>query len=172
MGDDVPVPGWWTYPRQCENGHPWAPGRVIVRWRRCFCVGEEPGTGHTIVTCGAEGCGWSWYWPSHDACEGKELSRVSRAARPSARRGSPPGSATKLPCRARTWLRRPVTTVTTCGPWPKLRIRASSSALSSDCSVALADSLLGGAERVEGLSVAATSRDAKELVDEFDGEAP
>lgn len=28
-------PAWWWYLKECENGHEWAPGRVLVGWVRC-----------------------------------------------------------------------------------------------------------------------------------------
>ena len=27
----------WCYPLECEHGHPWAPGRIIVAWMPCDC---------------------------------------------------------------------------------------------------------------------------------------
>jgi hypothetical protein len=71
--EEVRLPDWWSYPRRCANGHAWGPGRVIVRWWKCPCIGFELGDGHKIVTCVT--CDWSWYWPPHDACEGEELER-------------------------------------------------------------------------------------------------
>lgn len=70
---DEQLPDWWRYPCCCQQGHVWGPGRVIVRWRRCWCAGVEFDGRHIVVTCTAGGCGRSWYWPPHDACEGEEL---------------------------------------------------------------------------------------------------
>jgi len=55
MDDDVPVPSWWRYPRECQRGHRLGPGRVLVRWQLCMCTGEA-GFGHTIVSCMVPGC--------------------------------------------------------------------------------------------------------------------
>ena len=71
--EEVRLPDWWHYPPRCANGHPWGPGLVIVRSRKCTCLGFELRDRHTIVTCVA--CSWSWYWPPHDSCEGGELER-------------------------------------------------------------------------------------------------
>ena len=78
--DEVRLPGWWSYPRQCERGHAWGPRRVLVHSERCWCAGVEFDGRHVVVTCTTAGCGWSWYWPPHDACEGEELSVVHRLA--------------------------------------------------------------------------------------------
>ena len=64
LTNDLPV--WWPYPASCAHGHAWGPGKIIVTFRRCTCVGDEPGAGHTIVACRAEGCGSAWYRPAHD----------------------------------------------------------------------------------------------------------
>jgi hypothetical protein len=34
---DVLRPDWWTYPDECQQGHPRGPGRVIVSWMPCAC---------------------------------------------------------------------------------------------------------------------------------------
>lgn len=57
---------WWDLPTQCENGHPWGPGRVIVSWQGC-CYSLEPFAGHRVARCRTEGCGSVWYDPPHDA---------------------------------------------------------------------------------------------------------
>jgi hypothetical protein len=53
-------PNWWCYPERCQNGHEWAPGRIIVSWQPCECgpaVAErEHGPGHLVVHCQAPGC--------------------------------------------------------------------------------------------------------------------
>ena len=51
LTNDLPV--WWPYPSACAHGHPWGPGKIIVAFRRCICVGIEPGKGHTVVYCRA-----------------------------------------------------------------------------------------------------------------------
>lgn len=79
--DEVRLPDWWRYPKRCANGHLWGPRLVIIRWTRCLCTGLDVGDGHVIVTCTAAGCGWSWYWPPHDACEGEELTANRRQQR-------------------------------------------------------------------------------------------
>jgi len=69
---DVGLPDWWDYPAQCEHGHPWGPGRVIVSWMHCRCpeaveavAGRGP-AGHQVVSCRAEGCRSRWYRPRHE----------------------------------------------------------------------------------------------------------
>ena len=64
LTNDLPI--WWPYPASCAHGHAWGPGKIIVAFRRCTCVGDEPGAGHTVVACRAEGCGSAWYRPPHD----------------------------------------------------------------------------------------------------------
>ena len=60
-GMTVRRPDWWFYPEQCENGHEWGPGRVLVSWERCHCAGgrsahpEDHSWGHTTVECGEPG---------------------------------------------------------------------------------------------------------------------
>ena len=70
--DEVRLPDWWCYPRQCERGHPWGPGRVLVRWRRCWCVGLELGDGHIVVECVVEGCRSAWLSPPHRPESGED----------------------------------------------------------------------------------------------------
>ena len=65
LTNDLPV--WWPYPPACAHGHPWGPGKITVAFRRCACVGTEPGKGHTVVYCRASGCQDRWYTPAHDA---------------------------------------------------------------------------------------------------------
>jgi hypothetical protein len=64
LTNDLPV--WWPYPSACAHGHPWGPGKIIVAFRRCICVGIEPGKGHTVVYCRASGCQERWCTPAHD----------------------------------------------------------------------------------------------------------
>jgi hypothetical protein len=64
LTNDLPV--WWPYPPSCAQGHPWGPGKIIVTFRPCACVGEEPGKGHTVVHCRVDGCRYRWYTPAHD----------------------------------------------------------------------------------------------------------
>jgi hypothetical protein len=64
LTNDLPV--WWPYPSSCAQGHPWGPGKIIVAFRRCTCVGDEPGQGHTVVYCRVDGCRYRWYTPAHD----------------------------------------------------------------------------------------------------------
>jgi len=65
-------PAWWYYPEQCENGHEWAPGRVLVSFTRCDCLpvreayGETGGLGHLTVACRVSGCTSTWYEPRHE----------------------------------------------------------------------------------------------------------
>src|SRR5712692_7253764 len=47
-------PAWWSYPEQCENGHEWAPGLIIVSWSMCDCppalaAGTPGPSGHLAV---------------------------------------------------------------------------------------------------------------------------
>jgi len=68
---DVERPAWWCYPLECENGHPWGPGRIIVSWTLCDCapalaVGTQGLTGHLVVYCRTEGCRSVWYRPRHE----------------------------------------------------------------------------------------------------------
>ena len=64
LTNDLPV--WWPYPPACAHGHRWGPGKITVAFRRCTCVGTEPGKGHTVVYCRASGCQDRWYTPAHD----------------------------------------------------------------------------------------------------------
>jgi hypothetical protein len=73
--DDGSLPHWWPYPQQCEHGHPWGPGRVIVAWRRCWCRG--PGEGHTIVACRVPGCPCVSCIPAHVPEEDDDAEAVS-----------------------------------------------------------------------------------------------
>jgi hypothetical protein len=65
-------PEWWFYPEQCEHGHEWGPGRMLVSWARCYCAParsahpDEAAWGHLTVTCQEPGCGSVWYSPPHD----------------------------------------------------------------------------------------------------------
>ena len=64
-------PAWWFYPLQCENGHEWGPGRVLVSFTRCHCApvqeayGETGGLGHLTVACRVPGFRSKWYDPPH-----------------------------------------------------------------------------------------------------------
>jgi hypothetical protein len=64
-------PAWWFYPLQCEQGHPWAPGKVLVSYVFCECppvraaYGDQDGIGHLTVQCGEPGCRSKWYSPPH-----------------------------------------------------------------------------------------------------------
>jgi len=63
-------PDWWDYPEQCEAGHVWAPGLVIVAWHPCDCavaVAAPGGNGHQVARCAAKGCSSVWYRPRHDS---------------------------------------------------------------------------------------------------------
>jgi len=31
------LPDWGDYPAQCERGHPWGPGLVLIGWKSCSC---------------------------------------------------------------------------------------------------------------------------------------
>ena len=65
-------PDWWFYPEQCERGHEWGPGRVLVSFTRCHCppvrgvYGETGGLGHLKVACREPGCRSVWYDPPHE----------------------------------------------------------------------------------------------------------
>jgi hypothetical protein len=64
-------PDWWTYPDECQEGHPWGPGRVIVSWMPCACdpaqKAQDRGPGHRVVECRTKGCrSVPWYDPVHD----------------------------------------------------------------------------------------------------------
>jgi hypothetical protein len=67
----VQRPDWWPYPERCEYGHEWGPGRVLVVWQRCLCLGaqtlheDQAIWGHFTVTCRVPGCGSKWYDPPH-----------------------------------------------------------------------------------------------------------
>ena len=75
------LPARWYYPEQCENGHEWGPGRVLVSWKRCNCAGaqtahpEDHSWGHTTVECGEPGCRWK--------CRRRRISREPRDCLPS-----------------------------------------------------------------------------------------
>ena len=66
------LPDWWEYPAQCEHGHEWGPGRVIVSWVHCRCgpalaaVGGRGPAGHQVVPCRADGCQSRWHRPRHE----------------------------------------------------------------------------------------------------------
>jgi hypothetical protein len=38
--------------------------KIIVAFRRCTCVGDEPGKGHTVVYCRVDGCRYRWCKPA------------------------------------------------------------------------------------------------------------
>jgi len=65
-------PAWWDYPLECENGHEWGPGRVIVSFARCDCAPvraaypERGSRGHLSVACREPGCRSVWYSPRHE----------------------------------------------------------------------------------------------------------
>ena len=63
----VQLPDWWGVPAQCQAGHGWGPGLVIVSWHPCDCPAAlaEPGNGHQVVRCGTAGCTSAWYEPRH-----------------------------------------------------------------------------------------------------------
>jgi len=42
---DVQLPDWWCSPEQCDHGHQWGPGRVIVSWTHCHCESAEAAAG-------------------------------------------------------------------------------------------------------------------------------
>jgi len=63
---DVPLPDWWTWPAQCQHGHPWGPGRITLGWLPCQCAKAGPGAGHRTVSCREPGCRSVWYEPPHD----------------------------------------------------------------------------------------------------------
>ena len=68
---DVHRPAWWTYPIRCGNGHPWAPGRVLVSWEPCQYAparaAQPRGSGHRLIACRTEGCDWIVYKPPHES---------------------------------------------------------------------------------------------------------
>jgi hypothetical protein len=67
---DVRLPWWWDYATECENGHPWGPGRVIVSWMPCHCdparAAQPRGSGHRVIACRTPGCSSAFYEPRHD----------------------------------------------------------------------------------------------------------
>jgi hypothetical protein len=69
----VRLPGWWWYPEQCEHGHEWGPGRVIVGFERCDCppvlelFPQRGSRGHLTVACREDGCRSTWYFPPHES---------------------------------------------------------------------------------------------------------
>jgi hypothetical protein len=67
---DVRRPDWWTYPDQCQHGHQWGPGRVIVSWMPCQCAparaARARGSGHRTIACREPGCTSVYYEPRHD----------------------------------------------------------------------------------------------------------
>jgi hypothetical protein len=73
------LPARWEWPEQCQAGHPWGPGRVIVGWQPCQCAAAlaEPGKGHQVVCCHEPGCTSAWYKPRHGPKE-RFLIRSSR----------------------------------------------------------------------------------------------
>src|SRR6266516_3623724 len=85
----VQRPGWWCYPLECQNGHVWAPGTILVGWTPCDCApavaahGSASGAGHLVGLLRAPGVpvdlvpaaaraghltgvtvrpGWCWHW--------------------------------------------------------------------------------------------------------------
>jgi hypothetical protein len=65
------LPDWWTYPTQCQEGHAWRPGRVIVSWQPCQCQpareAQSRGPGHRVVECRTKGCTSApWFDPVHN----------------------------------------------------------------------------------------------------------
>jgi len=66
-------PAWWSYPEQCEHGHEWGPGTVIVSFERCDCgpvlaaYPERGSRGHLTVACREPGCRSTWYSPPHES---------------------------------------------------------------------------------------------------------
>jgi len=57
---------------QCQNGHEWGPGRVLVSYTRCYCrpvraaYGEPGDMGRLTVACRVPGCTSMWYTPRHE----------------------------------------------------------------------------------------------------------
>jgi hypothetical protein len=65
----VRLPEWWDYPAQCEYGHPWGPGLVLVGWMNCTCppmLAAGGPLGHTVVYFRVGGCPSRWYRPPHE----------------------------------------------------------------------------------------------------------
>src|SRR5258707_3853810 len=105
MGD-VRRPDWWAYPTECQHGHPWGPGRVLVGWSPCDCAparAERPrGPGHLTVLCRTEGCTSVWYKPRHDKASrtwgaGSGLSGLTCRTRATPARRSPAGVGAAAP---------------------------------------------------------------------------
>jgi hypothetical protein len=90
--DRVTRPDWWPYPQQCGNGHPWAPGRIIVSWEPCQCeparAAQPRGSGHRVVLCRAGGCQSVWYQPRHDAASALTISALTLHERATERVGT------------------------------------------------------------------------------------
>ena len=66
-------PDWWSryYPLECQHGHPWGPGRIIVSWTLCDCpsavAAQTTGpAGHVTVHCATPRCRSVWYKPRHE----------------------------------------------------------------------------------------------------------
>jgi hypothetical protein len=69
-------PDRWPYPKRCGNGHEWGrPGRALVIWQRCPCLGaqtlypDEAIWGHFTVSCREPGCESVFYDPPHEPVE-------------------------------------------------------------------------------------------------------
>jgi len=45
----VQRPAWWFYPERCENGHEWAPGRVLVSFTAATARPCGPLTGRQVT---------------------------------------------------------------------------------------------------------------------------
>jgi hypothetical protein len=41
---------------RARKGIPGGPGKIIVAFRWCTCVGDEPDNGNTVVYCQVDGC--------------------------------------------------------------------------------------------------------------------
>ena len=90
MRSDVLLPEWWIYPTQCGNGHAWAPGKVIVSWLPCQCVGglrrdapRQRAPEHLLPRAGVQQL--VCYEPPHDP----DLAAGLRASRTMLARGVP-----------------------------------------------------------------------------------
>jgi len=49
----VQRPHWWSryYTKQCQNGHEWGPGKIIVSWMLCDCPPALPSWLRLVRTC-------------------------------------------------------------------------------------------------------------------------
>jgi hypothetical protein len=117
---DVVRPDWWTYPAECQHGHPWGPGRVIVSWLPCQCAparqAQPRGCGHRTIACRAPGCEWVDYEPWHDPASA--LGMRDRPVPALCRRGRQAPS--RPPVHAGHRASASITLAAACGKWVRM----------------------------------------------------